>query len=367
MKRIMCFVLLPFLLTACAPSYRIENQAHAVCMGIDFENGEMTLTVQVPGLGGKSGKSDDQSGSSYQIYSAKAENFEKAYNILEASLPQELNLTHVKTAVFSEAFARSDMFLKTMETFMNVFLVSGSAIIVVTEKTAKAHIENQLPYIGIRLSITIPSTLKYHADHGYIPLTTLSSLYAGLKGRFSTSIAALSDISDENDKKDNDAYMPGEMDREGKNKNEYMGAAVFDRDRMVGKLTGREMQLLYFIQDQNTRIADFTEPVPMRLSSRKKSYVKVSAEEDTVNIKVTLYLDCATLTGNEDTGCIKKDIESEIENLIQKCREMKVEPFGFALSASKMFSDNEAFERYDWLSRFSKSTAEVTLELQAEK
>ena len=366
MKKAFLLVLV-ILLSGCAPSYRIENQAHAVSMGIDIDKNDMTVIVQVPNLGAPQGKPGESS-SSYQIYSATANNFESAYNILEATLPQQLNLTHLKTIVFSKAFAESDKFYKTIETFMNVFLVTGSATVIVTEKDAKTLIENQKPHIGIRLSITIPSMLSYHAQNGYIPSCTLSSLYAGLKGRYSTSLCALASTADSDIKNINEnSYMPGELNREGDNKNEYMGAAVFDRNGMVGTLNGREVMMIYFLQGKANRIANFTTPVPMRVSVRKKRDVRIEVDGERPILKIDLHLDVATLEEHADLMLIEKSLKGEMEDLISKCQKLKVEPFGFAEIASKKFINNREYENYDWLSSFSKASVEITLHINNEK
>lgn len=365
-KKFLCLLLPIFLLSGCAPSYRIENQAHAVSMGIDWNDEKMKVIVQVPNLGAVSKKEGGEENSNYQIYSAEAENFESAYNILESSLPQQLNLTHLKTVVFSEKFARSDEFMKTIETFMNVFLVTGSANVVVTKKDAELLIENQKPHIGIRLSITIPSMLSYHAEHGYIPICTLSSLYAGLKGRYSTALCALSSTSYKNDEKEN-PFMPGAVPREGENKNEYMGAAVFNRNKMVGELNGKEMQMVYFLMGKSNRIADFASPIPMRVSTRKKRDIQIMITDRQVKVKVTMYLDAATLDGKTNIREIEEYLNNEFDSVIQKCKAMGVEPFGFAKEAAKKFRDNQSFEDFDWLARFRDAHVEVVLKLISEK
>ncbi len=365
MKRLLCLLLPVLLLSGCAPSYRIENQAHAVSMGIDLDGRNMTVTVQVPNLGAASKNEGGAESSNYQIYSAEAESFEIACNILEASLPQQLNLTHLKTIVFSKAFAESDVFMETIDTFMNVFLVTGSANVIVTEKDAQMLIENQKPHIGIRLSITIPSMLSYHAENGYIPLCTLSALYAGLKGRYSTALCPLADTADGNEEK-NDPFMPGSIPRKGDNKNEYMGAAVFDRQRMVGTLNGYEMQLAYFLMGESGRIADFARPYAVRVSTRKKRDVKIDIDKDNVGIQVTLYLDAATLDGQTDVKAIEESLRSDFETVMKKCRQMGVEPFGFAESAAKAFKDNADFEKFDWPYRFKSANVKIILELNGE-
>lgn len=366
MKRFLCLFLPVFLLSGCASTYRIENQAHAVSMGIDIDNGMMNVTVQVPNLGAAAQKDGGQEGSSYQIYSAQADNFEKAYNILQSSLPQQLNLTHLKTIVFSKEFAESQYFSGTISTFMNVFLVTGSANVIVTEKSAKTLIENQKPHIGIRLSITIPAMLSYHAENGYIPVCTLSNLYAGMKGRFSTALCALADTAGENDS-GTDPFMPGSIPREGENKNEYMGAAIFDREKMVSVFNGYEMQLCYFLMGESNRIADFASPYPMRLSTRKKRDVMIDIDGGKVTVEVNMYLDVAAIDGQADLEAIEKLLERDLRAVVEKCKKLGVEPFGFSESAARKFKDNESFDAFDWLSEFRNADVTLIFHLNSEK
>lgn len=368
MKKLIYLLLPVMLLTGCAPSYRIENQAHAVSMGIDYDEEKIIVCVQVPNLGSPVGKQTESASSSYQIYSSAAADFETAYNILQATLPQQLNLTHLKSVVFSKAFAESERFHETIETFMNVFLITGSAAVIVTEKQAKTLIENQKPHIGIRLSITIPSMLSYHAQNGFIPSLTLSGLYAGLKGRYSTALCALADTADGTYESDsNEEFMPGSLNRTGDNKNEYMGAAVFGREKMVGCLNGRDMQMCYFLMGNANRIADFTEPYKMRISTRKKRDVNIRLNDDQVDIRVTLFLDIATLDDQMDLLAIEKSLKEDFQNVIHRCQTLKVEPFGFASAAVKEFSDNSSFDKFDWLSKFSEANVEISLHLYGEK
>ena len=110
MKTKLCalLTLLALLLGGCTPSRQIENQAHAISMGLDLTDGKICMSVQVPTIGAGSGEgSGSASATEYSIYSATAKDFPLAYDLLLATVPQRLNLTQLKSIIFSEALARS--------------------------------------------------------------------------------------------------------------------------------------------------------------------------------------------------------------------------------------------------------------------
>lgn len=366
MKRILIPFLLLMLLSGCTASFHIENQAHVITMGIDYSEESMTVTIQVPSFGGQGASHDGkQDGSSYLIYAASGRDFPSAINILKASLPQSINLTHLKSVVFSQEFAMSDLFRETVEIFMNMFSLSGNAVVIVSRSSAQELVKSQTPAIGLRLSQIVPSMLEYHVDTGFIPEYTLSMLYAGIKGVHSTGACALSDTAG-NQGTSADSYLPGELEREGKNKNEYMGSALFDRERMRLILNGRETQLMHLLMGTGIRQANFTEPCNLRLSIRKKPKVTCNTQSDSPVIRVVLYLDAVPLTTIPDMHSLSESLKNEFQALIQKCMQAKVDPFGFAEHAQKDFSTMEEWLKYDWLEAFSRAQIEIDVNLIVE-
>lgn len=366
MKRLILLCAALCLLTGCASAFRLENQAHAIAMGIDYENGKMTITVQVPSFAGHAGGGKESEGaSSYLLYSASGKDFPEAINILKASLPQNLNLTHLKSIVFSMDFSKSELFSDTIDIFMNMFSLSGNAVVIVCHESASEFINNQKPSIGIRLSQIVPSMLEYHADTGFIPEYTLSMLYSDMKGVYSTGACALAAAGGETEK-DNDRYLPGKLEREGKNKNEYMGAALFGREGVVLTLNGRETQLLNLLKGTDIRQANFTEPDDLRLSIRKKPKVKVDASKSAPEIDITLYLDLAPLTNMPNLQNVSEALKAEFRDLIYKCMQAKVDPFGFAEYAAMEFPTMREWVEYDWLEAFHRSDVRINVILLGE-
>ncbi len=368
-RRFLSLVLPLFLLSGCSSSVMIENQAYAVSLGIDYEDDIFTLSVQVPSISGKSGGSgQEDSSSGYQLYSASSEEFLNAYSTLQASLPQQLNLSLLKSIVFSEAFARSDLFKETIRTMIHIFSLSGNAAVIITRKNAKELLENQKPHIGMRLSVTVPGMLEYKTASGYIVTTSLSSLYASLESVYSTALCALADTAvKQKETGSNETLLAGELLREGENKNEYMGCAIFDRERMKGYLDGYETQLIKFLRGNSFADINVTKPESMRLSARRKPKVDIDFSQHYPTIRITIYLTVSPLIEFPDIDALSEHLENEFCSIIRRCQQMNAEPFGFSETAAKSFLTSAQWSDYDWLHSFSQSEVFVSVNMIGEK
>ena len=368
MKKLIPVILSILMLTGCTQGARLENQAHVVTMGIDYKDELITITAQVPGFGGGSGDGEKKNGSEYQIYKASGKNFLKAYNVLCASVPQEINLSHLKSIVFSEEFASSNIFLDTIETFLNMFSMSANAIVIVSRNDAAEIVENQKPYIGIRLSQILPAMLDYRKESGYVPECTLSKLYAGMLSFYSTPVSALAETGKEkSDTGNNEAYLPGEMMREGMNKNEYMGTALFDRRKMTGILNGRETQLMHFLSGERLRNVQFTEPADMHVSCEKVRDVVIVTDEERVRIKADIYLEIALLSDDVSFYEIAQSLAEDFKSVLHKAFALGCEPFGFSEIAAKDFLTIDEWNEFLLKNPFRNAQIEVNVHIRDTK
>ena len=348
MKTKLCalLTLLALLLGGCTPSRQIENQAHAISMGLDLTDGKICMSVQVPTIGAGSGEgSGSASATEYSIYSATAKDFPLAYDLLLATVPQRLNLTQLKSIIFSEALARSERFFPILRSTMHIFSLSGSAIVLVSRTPAREILENQEAYIGTHLSISMPAMLEYYRVNGYIPQTSLSLLYAGLKSVYSTGKAALCGLEGSEPPQDG-SYLPGALDREGDNRDEFMGCALFNRNRMVSTEIG------FTLPDSS-----------VRLSQRRSPQIECSSEDGRMRIDVTLRLRVIPLMETPDLDELKATLETAMQAVLKKCAEWEVEPFGFADAAvvSHLTFDSWDGERWPEVFGQAETRAHVVL------
>ncbi len=356
-------ILLSVMLCGCANIRKLENQAHAITMGLDMKDGQITMTVQVPTIGGEgsSGGGDEESGQSskYLTYSATASDFPAAYNLLSATLPQQLNLTQLKSIIVSEALAKSDRFLTIAREIMHIYALSGSAELIISGTDAKKIIENQKPYIGTRLSVSVPAMLEYYTRNGYVPKTSMSLAYAGMKSMYSTAMTAYVNEPHGNT---GESMLAGELNREGENKNEYMGSALFDREKMVGILDGRETQLAHLLSGKNIDATWLTSDTSLRLTENHKPRIGVDMSDGNLTLDILIRLSVTALIDLPDIESLENELEANFMQLIKKCQELKVEPFGFADKAVTSFKTIDEWRKYDWVEMFSKARIDLRVE-----
>ena len=361
MKRMLIFLLTACLLTGCASSARIENQAHAVSIGLDLADDEIRMSVQVPTIGGKSG-GDESGGSavSYSIYSAAGPDFPSAYSLLTATIPEKLNLTQLKIIVLSQTLAESNRFLPLITELMHIYELSAAATVIVSRTTAQEMLKNQRTLIGTHLSVSMPAMLENYEKSGYIPLTSLSSLYAGMKGVYSTQKAALGSVSED---AVSGSLIAGTLNRDGENKNEYMGCALFGRERMVGVLDGYETQLLHLLEGKHVKISSVQGFSSVAVEPVGDPRVEILTRKGDTRIEIRIKLGATPLTRSFDAEALKNRLASDIAGVIGQCQRLKAEPFGFSEIAVRGFKTNSEWEEFDWLNRFCDADISVIIDI----
>ena len=361
MKRTLVLLLIACILTGCDSSAHIENQAHAVSIGLDLLDDEIRMSVQVPTIGGKS-SGDDSSGRtvSYSIYSAAGPDFPSAYSLLTATIPEKLNLTQLKIIVLSQSLAESDRFLPTLTELMHIYELSSAATVIVSGTSAQEMLKNQRTLIGTHLSVSMPAMLENYEKSGYIPLTSLSSLYAGMKGVYSTQKAAFGSVSED---AVSGSLIAGTLNRDGENKNEYMGCALFGRERMVGVLNGYETQLLHLLEGKHVKISSIQGFSSVAAEPIGRPRVDIQSVKEDTRIQIRLTLGATPLTRSVNAEALKNRLTSDIAGVIGKCQRLNAEPFGFSEIAVRDFKTNMEWEESDWLNRFCSADISVMVDI----
>ena len=359
MKRILILLMTACLLTGCSASTHIENQAHAVSIGFDLEEDEIRMSVQVPTIGGKSPESEGGTGAvSYSIYSAAGSDFPSAYSLLTATIPEKLNLTQLKIIVISQSLAESEEFFPVLTEIMRVYELSAAATVIVSRTSALEMLKNQRTLIGTHLSVSMPAMLENYEKSGYIPLTSLSALYAGMKGAYSTQKAALGSVSEDSAP---GSLIAGTLNREGENKNEYMGCALFGREKMLGVLNGYETQLMRLLEGKRVKISSVQGFSSVSAEPLGKPRAEIRTSGGRTRIRILLEIGATSLFTPPDTEEIKNKLTSDIAGVIGKCQRLGAEPFGFAEIHARQYKTNAEWAQSDWLKRFSEADISVSV------
>lgn len=370
MKKTIFFAVMMFfslMLGGCAMK-NIEAQAYAVSLGMDLtEEQQIRVSVQVPALS-QSGGGDGEEGSGGYTYSeAQGDTLTVALEMLNAGVPRELNLTGVKSVVVSEKLAQSEWFSKVLEELALAYRVYGAAEMVVCSGEAGAFIRNQKPVIGLRLSESTTVALSHYQEYGYIPSAKAADVFYISRSFYGDPVAILAagGAADEaaTGGRGADSYA-GALPDTGEEENRYFGSALFAGDRMVGRLTGMQTQLLNVLLGNIEYFSWVVETVPVRINVSGSPEVKVDLSGRNPRVDVRITLNMMESKGKLKPETLKREVEMRLEELTEYCQACGSDPFRYAQTAAGQFLTVDEWLRYDWPARFPQAQVHYEVEVR---
>ena len=375
-----CRALLWALLTACllsgctgSISSQVECQAYALSLGVEkLGEAQYRLTAQIPSLGGKtSGSQEDGGGSSssddYLITSAVGRSFTEALDMLTATVPYSLQLSQLKTVVFSEQTARDEHFGEILREIVFTYQLYAAARCIVCLGSAKDFLEAQRPVIGTRLSSSMTAELEHYQSLGYIPASTLADVFYASTSVYGDPVAILAALSGQRTDGQPARHMgnelPGEIDRDGPNKNEYFGLALLRRGRMVGTLNGTQAKLTGMLTGKLNAFSYSCQDAVVRIRVLSGPRVRVDLSGDNPQIDVSLSLRVLATDRFPDLEALERQLLEELEQMTGACQALGADPFNYALYAAGQFWTTADWLDYDWPERFPRATVRYHLTL----
>jgi len=176
-------------------------------------------------------------------------------------------------------------------------------------------------------------------------------------------------------------YYAGEVPRKEGTKVDLLGSAIFDGERMVGKLTGHESRILsiakgifvrgtFTIQDPEN--PDLVIPLEVMQKQKPKVTVRFDGAKPIINLKVVLEGEILAIQSRinyEDPKiqpiverAFEKHIKEGLDRTIKKTQELNCDVFKFGHTAVRQFGTIQEWEAYDWNSHYKE--AEVTTEVK---
>ena len=120
-------------------------------------------------------------------------------------------------------------------------------------------------------------------------------------------------------------YLAGQLPRQGQNKLEYWGTALFDQGKMVDELNGQETRTLAIIRGEFERgfftLQDPKEPkfvIPLDVRPAGRPKVKISFNGDTPTIDLTIHLKGDILAVQSRLHYEQDPLLSLLENTFKK-------------------------------------------------
>lgn len=402
MRRAVLFLIICInigMLTSCYDAKEVDDLLHINAIGIERGvTDKWRLTIIFPTLKGDSGGGDkgmfQKAGkdSDYATFTIDAPSFFTAIDMINTTLSRRLNFMHTELVVISEEIAKSGELREFIAPIIRFRQIRRTMHVFISADSPMSYLENLKPVVGTALSKNIQVMSEEANITGFFSHVTLQNFYDHMKSSYSQPIVPLCALNNlENFKKDGENqenefntggdYYAGELPMNISDATNNFGSAVFDGDRMVGKLTGEETRLA-LIANGEFKMAFYTlqDPmfpsliVPFDVRSYKKPTVKIKIKSDKpiIHLKVELEGDLLAVQSGINyekpelkqtlEKAFEKHIKDGIEKLMVKCIDLKTDIFGFGETASRQFLTIPEWEKYNWISKFQN--AEITTEVK---
>ncbi len=404
-KVIVLLITFVYILTGCTTdSKNIDDQAYAIMVGIDKGvDNKIRLTVQFPtykgggngsSSGGGGGKSEDKEAGLVEgtvVTSIECSTVLEGINLLNTSTSRHISLVHCKAIIFSEQLAQEgiNFYISDFARFRETRRIAN---IGVCRGKAEEYIMENKTLIGENISKSIELSLSQTKNSGLFPMMGFANFYKSTISPYSQAYSIYMGINNfknmQNANKEQDPplkthenYYPGDVPKKGNLKQEMIGTAVFNGDKLAGTLNAEETR--YFLMVVNKfrhgilTVEDKRHQgmaIPFDLRPGRKPDIKVSFDKSTPVIDVNLNIE-ADIVGiqsgmhyesldriKELNDLLNETIEDGVRKTIKKVqKQMGTDIFGFGYYASSKFLTINDLEKYNWLSHFIDAKINVSV------
>jgi spore germination protein KC len=390
--KLQLLILALLFIPGCWGYQEVDESAFILALGVDKgREDRLNLTAQIAvpkniaGGGGEGGGAGGGGAKSTMVVSVETPTILAGLDLLGSFVERRPSLRHTKAIVFSSELAREDMgrylapIVRYRQFRRNTFiLISRGKARDLVENTQPIMEDNPAKYIEL-----LVGTSKYT---GRFPISSqVHSFYNAAKSQAREPVAILAAVGGDRqedqvgDDKSAGGYLAGEIPREGGNKIDLLGTAVFRGGRMVGELTGDETTVMEMINGKfNEGIFSVPDPrVPgkyilLEVHGERKPAVQISLEGEVPVIDVEVPLDAEFLSIQSNISYEQPGAIGEVEDafarllqedtavLIRKTQEeFRADIFGFGEEARKKFLTWPQWEQYKWLEVFPLAQVNV--------
>jgi spore germination protein KC len=385
---VLCCLLTP-MLSSCYDARETDEMAYVMTIGVDRGvSNKLRYSFQIPLMKGGSGGDSQSAGSGkeseFEVFAVDAPTFFAAVNLLNSTISRKLNFVHTKYMVFSEEAAKSGFLEITIGALFRFKEMRKSVDMIVVKGESYDFLNHIKPVLGSMLSKYQETLMEQTDETGFFPSTRAYDVYNNMKSYYMDPIAILGGINNFNHfiKKgekwegapEPTPYSAGEVPRIGGNKIEFMGSVLFNGPKMVGELNGFDTRILLLIRDEVQRMVFVSEDplspgevLTIDMKQRKKPDVKVILKDGkpVINLKIELEGDYLTIQSGIDyekdknrkllEKFIEEQVDEQVAALIEKCKSLECDVFGFGYAASWNFGSIQEFEKYNWKAHFKDS------------
>ncbi|HEY9059290.1 MULTISPECIES: Ger(x)C family spore germination protein [Pseudobacteroides] len=385
---LLIFILFAALLTSCYDAREVTDTAYVQFIGIDRgvkDKWRLTLKIATHSCSKDSSGSGGAQPAESKSVTIDAPSFYGGVNLLNTNVPQKLEFAHAKLLVISEDLAQSGLVGEYIAPLIRFREIRRTLDVVVSQGSAQDFVEKTEPYLG-GSPIAAIEDLTFEAENtSYFPHVTLNDFYNAVKSTYRQPVVTLGGLHDPANFQQNGEkwgskfnltgrYFAGEVPRKGGNSIEFLGSALFDGDRMVGKLDGHDTRMMLLARGDFQRgiftIQDPKAPeliIPIELQLSRKPQIKVSFEGAVPLISLALDTEGDILAIQSRINYEKPDmlpllekavgnhLKKSLDEVISKCQALNCDTFFFGRTAVRHFWTIEEWEAYHWNKHFKEA------------
>ena len=425
MKKIIFMFLSMIFLCGCYYAKEPNNIAYVVAVGVDMteDEGIYDYTIQFAKTTQISGGASEEGGKEgseiVEVINVKAPTVYSAVNIANQIVSKNFTLAHTKLIVISEELAENgvrdlfDTFARNSDIRPNIYMAVSSA-------GAKEYLESVKPVAEIN-PVTYYRLIYESQRGGYVPRVLLKDFYFQIEDENRQNVLPLAGVNEKNKEKAKEGhkgeeeghktedesnvkddnvkeaevnekgfdfltkkYYAGKIETEKRNASEVIGMALFDGEKMIGKMDNVE-SLIYnilrgeyklsytsFYNEKSPKV-----PVTIAIEQQRQPKISVKTTDGVPKIKIKIFMEGSLMSESTetpielDTPSMEKQVEEEtkqaIEDFLKRTqKEFGVDIIGFGQYAKSNFMTNSEYERYDWRSHYPEAefSVDVSFEMQ---
>ena len=382
------------ILPGCWGYKEVDESAFILALGVDKgEENLLNLTAQIAVpkniAGGGEGGGGGGGAESTMIVSVETPTILAGLDLLGSFVERRPSLKHTKVIVFSGELAREDMG-KYLAPLVRYRQFRRNTFIVISRGKAKELVKNTQPIMEDTPAKYIELLMGASRYTGLFPISSqVHWFYNAAKSETRQPVAILAAVASNKQDKETKrrqsagSYVAGDIPREGGNKIDHMGTAVFRGGRMVGELNGDQTIAMEMIRG-NFEEGIFSVPDPnvsekyilLEAHAERKPVTQISlaGEVPVINVEVPLDAEFLSIQSNiayerpeaivEVETAFAQLLERDADKLIRKTQEeFQSDVFGFGEEAKKKFLTWDDWEQYDWLKVYPQVDINVSFNI----
>lgn len=386
---IFCIIsILIFSLSGCYSVQSIDDLAYVVALGIDLgKNNNLELTVQLTFPNSADSSSSSGEAAPTIINSVECSSINSGISLLNSYVSKEINLSHCKVLIFSEAIASRGIGSE-IYTLSNQVEIRPDCNVIISKSSAKQYITNSKPELE-NLVVKYYELTPYSNEYtGHITNATMSNFFNALSANYGDPVAILgngnklpitpSNVTVNPEQEFN--IVAGENPLvEYERKSENLGLAVFKQAKLVGELTAFENLLHLILTNQfESSVISIDNPykensaIDIALYFHKNTKINAKLVNGSPYVKSTIYLNARLLSVDKISESLTPEKIEELELLINsylenafldyqyktaKVFEADIDNVGKNLI--KNFKNDNEWNNYNWPSNYKNTFFDV--------